>query len=217
MANSSISRAQLPPGNYDEARVPAYTLPDPLVMANGQRVTTAAMWTAERRPELLRLFAAEMYGKTPAPPPPLRATVDSEARDALGGTAIRRQVTLRFSAPPNGPAMHLLLYLPAKAASPVPIFLALNFQGNQAVNADPGIALAESWLPATDTGVLNNRATDAARGTEASRFPIDRILARGYGLRHGVLRRPRPGFRRWVSERGAAALLCAGTDAPGAR
>jgi hypothetical protein len=182
MANSSMPQAQLPPGNYDEARVPAYTLPDPLVMANGQRITTGAMWSAQRRPELLRLFATEVYGKTPGPPPPLRATVDSEARDALGGTAIRRQVTLRFNATPDGPAMHLLFYLPAKASAPVPIFLALNFQGNQAVNADPGIALAESWLPATDAGVLNHRATDAARGTESGRFPVDRILARGYGL-----------------------------------
>jgi hypothetical protein len=112
MANSSMPQAQLPPGNYDEARVSPYTLPDPLLMANGQHITAGAMWTAERRPELLRLFATEMYGKTPGPPPPLRASVDFEARDALGGTAIRRQVTLRFNATPDGPAMHFSYICP---------------------------------------------------------------------------------------------------------
>jgi len=51
---------QSPPGNYDESKVPAYTLPDPLVRDNGQRVTTAAAWTTERRPELLRRLNAPL-------------------------------------------------------------------------------------------------------------------------------------------------------------
>ena len=113
---------------------------------------------------------------------PVRATIDGTVADALEGTAIRRQVTLRFTPGDEGPAMRLLLYLPAKATGPVPVFLALNFQGNQAVNADPGILLATSWLPDRDPGVVNHRATDASRGTEAGRFPVARILAKGYGL-----------------------------------
>ena len=48
---------QSPPGNYDESKIPPYTLPDPLVRDNGQRVTTAAAWTSDRRPELLVAFA----------------------------------------------------------------------------------------------------------------------------------------------------------------
>jgi hypothetical protein len=41
-------------------------VPDPLVMANGTRVTTAAQWRDARRPELLALFTHEMYGVMPA-------------------------------------------------------------------------------------------------------------------------------------------------------
>ncbi len=177
-----IPGAQQPPGNYDEAKVPAYSLPDPLIMADGAKVTTAGAWTARRRPELLDTFAREVYGKTPSAKVAVRATVDSNVSDALGGTAVRRQVTLRFTTRDDGPAMRLLIYLPAKASAPVPVFLALNFQGNQAVNADPGIALAISWLPDRDPGVVTHRATDASRGTEAGRFPVAQMLAKGYGL-----------------------------------
>ena len=182
MMAASLPGAQQPPGNYDESKVPPYTLPDPLVMADGTKVTTAEAWTSRRRPELLDVFAREVYGKTPAVPIPLRATVDSTVTDALGGAAVRRQVTLRFTPGDDGPAMHLLLYLPAGASGPVPVFLALNFQGNQAVNADPGIALATSWLPDRGTGVVNHHATDASRGTEAGRFPVAQMVAKGYGL-----------------------------------
>ena len=46
------------PVNYDEAATGdgTYTLPDPLVMLNGQRVTSPEQWFNHRRPEILRLF-----------------------------------------------------------------------------------------------------------------------------------------------------------------
>jgi len=78
--------------------------------------------------------------------------------------------------------MDLLLYLPHAARGPVPVFLALNIQGNHAVHADPGIALSTRWVPSAYAGVVANRATEAARGSEATRFPLETILARGYGL-----------------------------------
>ena len=34
--------------NTDEAQVPPYTLPDPLVTTGGERITTAAAWFARR-------------------------------------------------------------------------------------------------------------------------------------------------------------------------
>src|SRR4030095_13126885 len=95
MTTASIPGAQQPPGNYDEGKVPPYTLPDPLVMADGTEGTTAEEWTLRRRPELLGVFAREVYGKTPATPPPLRATVDSTVTEALRGAARRRPVKAR--------------------------------------------------------------------------------------------------------------------------
>jgi hypothetical protein len=42
--------------NYDESKVPAYTLPELLKCQNGEMVTTAEEWEKQRRPELLELF-----------------------------------------------------------------------------------------------------------------------------------------------------------------
>src|SRR3546814_9993239 len=60
-------------GNADEAKVAPYRLPDPLTMADGKRVTSAAEWTARRRPELLALFQRHIYGVTPPAPADMRS------------------------------------------------------------------------------------------------------------------------------------------------
>jgi hypothetical protein len=171
------------PENRDESKVPPYTLPDPLALSDGQRVTDAATWTQQRRPEILELFRIEMFGRRPPAPAELKYKVFDETRAALGGKAIRKQVTIYFSADELGPRMDLLLYVPANANGPVPAFLGLNFGGNQAIHRDPGIKMSESWQrPRTDQNVVNNLATEASRGMEANRWDVDAILHRGYAL-----------------------------------
>ena len=55
--------------NYDESKASPYTtLPDPLVMKSGKKVTTAAMWPA-RRAEIMEDFDREIYGRVPAVTP----------------------------------------------------------------------------------------------------------------------------------------------------
>ena len=54
--------------NFDESKVPPYTLPDPLVLADGRAVRDAKTWIKERRPEILRLFEANVYGRSPGKP-----------------------------------------------------------------------------------------------------------------------------------------------------
>lgn len=179
------------PANYDEARVPAYTLPDALRLADGTRVTDAAAWTSKRRPEILGLFQRHVFGPIAARPAGQRFEVRDEAREALGGRAIRRQVRLHFTGAADGPSMDLLIYLPRKAAgasgdgasaSRVPAFVGLNFNGNHAVHDDPGIALSGAWIRDGVPGVAGNRATEAARGSERSRWPVETILERGYAV-----------------------------------
>jgi hypothetical protein len=172
--------AQAPEANYDEAKVPAYQLPDPLEW-NGSRLTSQAVWREKKRPEIVRLFENEVFGKSPGKPEGLTFEIASFSEGALDGRATRKEVSVYFRSDKTGPRMDLLIYLPARATTPVPVFLGLNFRGNHAVNADPGIRLSEAWMRPgqPDTG---NRASESSRGAAASRWPIERILERGYGL-----------------------------------
>jgi hypothetical protein len=177
----AVAEAGGPPVNYDEAKVPPYTLPDPLVMQNGEKVTSAEVWRTKRRPEILELFRTHVYGRSPGRPADMAFKAFDTEPKALDGKATRKQVTVLFAGKDDGPKMDLLLYLPNDAKRPVPAFLILNFNGNRAVSTDLAIKLSTSWMRNGD-GVVNNRATEKTRGSEASRFPIDRILARGYAL-----------------------------------
>lgn len=170
--------------NYDESRVPAYTLPDPLLCQDGTIVRDADTWRNKRRPELLALFEREMYGRSPGRPADLSFHVRATDENALGGTAVRKEVVVYFSAAKEaGPKMDLLIYLPKQVRRPVPIFLGLNFFGNHTIHTDPGITLSKSWMRNNpEKGVVNNQATEASRGTSASRWPVELILSRGYGL-----------------------------------
>jgi hypothetical protein len=184
-ALAAAATAQPAAPNYDEAKVPAYTLPDPLVCADGTKVNSARTWEKKRRPELLRLFEEQVYGCAPQKPPRrLPCEITSQVSDALGGKATRKEVTIWLTGQKHGPRLNLLIFRPNDVKGRVPAFLSLNFSGNHAVTPDPGVQLAGSWLPqgSSTSGVTDNRATEASRGRDASRWPIEKILARGYAL-----------------------------------
>jgi hypothetical protein len=177
------SSGQKPEINYDEDKVPEYTLPDPLLLSDGERVTDAATWSQRRRPEILRLFQQHVYGKSPGTPEAMKFQVTSVAEDALEGKATRKQVAVYFTGEEEGPKMDLLLYLPNVAKKPVPLFVGLNFTGNHSIHDDPGIMLSTSWMrERPQQGIKNHRATEESRGKAGSRWPVEMILKRGYGL-----------------------------------
>jgi len=171
--------------NYDESKVPDYVLPDPLVGADGARVPDAAAWRAARRPGLIDIFSREVYGRTPGGrPPAMHWAVTSVDRAALGGKAVRKEITVWFTKGNEGPQMRLLVYQPSGAPgghAPWPAFLGMNYAGNNCVNADPGITLSTAWMPPrSDLKLVNNRATEGTRGAQASRWNIETVVARGY-------------------------------------
>ncbi len=169
--------------NYDESKVPDYKLPDPLRLVSGQPVRTARKWTRKRRPEILRLFQEQVYGKAPGRPPKMVFRLLESSGKALGGKAVRKQVRVLFAGTDKGPRMDLLVYLPAKATAAVPVFVGLNFNGNHAIHSDPAIHLAQSWhRDNAEQGYVNNRATEKSRGLSASRWAVERCLAAGMGV-----------------------------------
>src|SRR5438270_4888210 len=72
--------------NYDEAKVGTYSLPDPLVMADGQPVRDADTWFKQRRPEILKLYETEIYGAVPANAPKVMWSVASTDPAAMNNS-----------------------------------------------------------------------------------------------------------------------------------
>jgi hypothetical protein len=172
--------------NYDESAVPAFSLPDVLADPAGQPVTTAEAWQTVARPHQLELLERNVYGRRlPAVPVSVAGEVERADVELTGGVAaLRLQARLRLGAAADAPTTDVLLYLPklpAGAASPV--FLKLNFKGNQAETADPAVHLSRAWLPDDElAGIVNNRATEASRGVQARRWPVADLVGRGYGM-----------------------------------
>src|SRR5262249_21246383 len=131
---------------YDETKVPHYALPDPLVMRNGENVRDAKMWTSRRRPEILSIYETEVFGRSPARPAKLNYEVASVDRQALAGKATRKVVTVYFGEKSTEPKMNLLVYLPAGAKKPTPVFLGMSFAGIWTVVDDPGVPLGPEWV-----------------------------------------------------------------------
>jgi len=168
--------------NYDEAKVLAYTLPDPLVANDGTAITSSKQWQQKRRPEVLKLFQESVYGRRPGLPSHPTYTTTSVDRNALSGKAIRKQITLRFEKDAHRHALHVLIYLPKSADANTPVFLGYNFNGNHTIHSDPGVHLSTAWMRRNQDGNLDHQATDAPRRKSASRWPVETILSRGYGL-----------------------------------
>jgi hypothetical protein len=163
------------PVNYDEALVGTYTLPDPLLLANGKPVRDAKTWTEKRRPEIVRLFEENQYGRAPGRPTGMSFEVFDKGTSALGGKALRKQVTVYFSSDKTGPKEDIVVYLPAGATKPVPLLLTLNFSANSVIFDDPDLKPGEVW------GRDKKKAL-AQRGAGPGRMNIDNLLAKGFGV-----------------------------------
>lgn len=160
----------------------SYQLPPLLVTQSGKAIHTAADWEKKRRPEVLALFEKYVYGKTPVKKIPLRFVTLSVNTTALNGAATRKQVRAYFSKDEKY-FMDILLYLPNNTDKPAPLFLGLNFGGNQTIHADTGILISKRWVRYDEGAAYKDHyATEASRGMQAGRWPVQEIIDRGYGL-----------------------------------
>ncbi len=166
--------------NLDEAYVPAYILPDLLTTEGGEKVTTPERWTNERRPEILEAFTTQVYGRAPGRPDALEFEDLSVDRYALSNMATRKEVKVWFDEGKTR-GMTILIYLPNKNQGAVPLFFGLNFKGNHSVNDDPYITMSETRAKPRE-GQNEEDSRDWPRGSEASRWPIEMLIANGYGV-----------------------------------
>jgi lysophospholipase L1-like esterase len=123
--------------NSDEARVPPYALPDPLVTEDGRAVTTAREWWTVRRPEIVEAFDREVYGRVPPDVPPVAWQVTDTARAEVGGAevggvAVVKKSLVGRASDPACPGLDVGIELevvtPAAAAGPVPVMIHFGFR-----------------------------------------------------------------------------------------
>lgn len=130
-------------------------LPDPLVMKDGTKVTSAEMWRTKRRAEVLELFREHVYGRAPVGRPAnLGFAVTNTAADAMDGKATRKLVRISYGAAAGEGGINLILFTPNDAKKPVPCFLLI-----------------------CNRGVTN---IDPTRQQKSPFWPAEQIVARGY-------------------------------------
>ena len=132
-----------PPGMYDESKVPYFTLPDVLVLLNGDKVDDVKTWKEKRRPEILKLFAETVYGRNVAGRPEEMnwelIYIDSNAYD---GTAVTKKLVIYFLGKKDGPKMAVDITIPKNSPKPVPIFLVPGWVNNEKLLIQRGYGLA---------------------------------------------------------------------------
>jgi hypothetical protein len=167
-------------GDQDSLVAP---LPELLKSEMGISIGSAAQWDSIRRGELLELFREYVYGRVPESDALVNYRVVFEDRGALQGTAVEKEVVMEVCSGDDTLEISMLLFLPKDQPRPVPLFLGLNFNGNHTIYPDPQITITDSWVMNNkEWGITDHRATAASRGGSASRWPVELILSRGYGL-----------------------------------
>lgn len=143
-----------PTVNYDESRVPRYTLPDVMTGRAGA-VTTTEQWKT-RRAEILELFREHVYGRSFGLPQELRFKVTEENPKAMDGAATLKRVAIMCANNGRELVFELTMFLPNARRDRVALFLLLNNR------------------PQTNT--------DPTRKEKSGFWPAEQVIARGFGI-----------------------------------
>jgi len=155
--------------NFDESKVaPALKLPDPLLLNDGQKVTTPEMWWKLRRPEIVEDFDLEIYGRVPKNTPKVKWEIASTVTEENVGIPVITKKLVghvdNSAYPPIQVDIQLTLSTPANASGPVPVMM-------------------EFGLSPEALEALKKRLSDAQRAALAGSGPTwqQQVLAKGWG------------------------------------
>jgi hypothetical protein len=139
--------------NSDESKATTYTnLPNPLILNNGNQVTTAKMWWEQRRPEIVEYFDRDIYGRVPKDIPKVTWELVSTTYDtsnhvpAITKKMIGHVDNSSYSAITVN--IDLTLSTPANAKAPVPVIMEFGFvfpPGFKFPAPPPGTQVEKGW------------------------------------------------------------------------
>jgi hypothetical protein len=168
--------------NYDERKVPKFTLPDPLQTFEGAPIRNQQDWESTGRPELLSFFTQQVYGEVPGSPESVTSELIESSVDALDGIVRRKQVKLTFKENGRSLDCHILMYLP-QGIGHAPVFLGYNFYGNHTITTDTMVYIPQAWSRNNaNFGVEDHKLTARSRGVRVNRWAIEEIIDAGFGL-----------------------------------
>ena len=118
--------------NTDESKASPYTsLPDPLTLKNGKKVSDVQTWWDKRRPEIVEDFNREIYGRVPGNLPKVTWEVINVTNDTSNHVpAITKKLIGHVdnsSYPTITVNIDLTLTTPANAKGPVPVIMEFGF------------------------------------------------------------------------------------------
>jgi hypothetical protein len=139
--------------NYDPAKANPYPdLPDPLVLRSGQKVTTAASWWQQRRPEIVEDFEREVIGRVPKNVPKVTWTTTETLNTTVGALPVIAKRLIGHVDNSSDPAIavdiQMTLVTPAEAKRSVPVLVM--FGGNGLPQATPTKAPPGGDRPGAD-------------------------------------------------------------------
>jgi hypothetical protein len=169
--------------NYDEAFANPYpTLPDPLTLKSGARVTSADTWWNERRPEIVEAFEREVVGRVPAVVPGVVWSVVATREWELGGRrVVGRQLvgTVDNSAYPAIDVEICMTLVTPAGATAVPVMIMF---GGGALPAEAIAAedLPDACRPAARPGVAGGPPPGAPSAGDPP--ATEQLIAAGWGF-----------------------------------
>ena len=176
--------------NYDESKANPYpNLPDPLLLNNGKRVTSAKMWWNQRRPEIVELFDREIYGRVPQNVPKVKWEVASTMNEMNGDVpVITKQLVGHVdnsSYPEITVDIHVSLSTPANTKGAVPVIM--EFGGGAAPGTAAKAAPKQPATPKGPTGPTWQQQV-LAKGWGYAQISTNSVQAdNGAGLTQGII------------------------------
>src|SRR5688500_7094052 len=114
--------------NYDEALANPYPkLPEVLTLDDGRKVTTAAGWWKQRRPEIVEAFDREVLGRVPKNAPKVAWVVNRTENFTVGGRPVTGKELVgrvdNAAYPDIAVGIQMTVVTPAGSARPVPVMM----------------------------------------------------------------------------------------------
>jgi len=192
--------------NVDESKVRPYSIPDPLLLKNGHKVTSAQIWWSQRRPQIVDDFDRDILGRVPANVPQVRWEVVSTTREMNENIPVFTKKLIghvdNSSYPLITVDIQLSLSTPANTTTPVPVILEFALSPEILATIKSRFS-PEEWAAFNGAGRSWQQQVLAKRWGYATLIPTSVQADNGAGLTDGIIGLVNKGQPRSLEDWGA--------------